>query len=166
MAQRKSSSNPRLLLASFFSILPAIFPPAKIIDYDSGEPKRRRNAAITFPEMIEVPEGLISKQYLSPSPSPSRTQSRNRKPSLAKKPTSSPSTPLTIEVPGSAPKKLKRPSSSRRSSGLSSPPSPSGNSQKRRRLSNASALSPLPSPRSPNVTTRSGRTVGKKAWND
>lgn len=165
MAQRKSSLNPRLLFASFFSILPAIFPPAKVIDYDSGEPKRRRNAAITFPETIEVPEGLIAKQYLSPSPSPSRTQAK-WKSSGSKKPTSPPSTPLTIEVAEPVSKK-KRPSGSRRSSGMPSPLSPSSSDrQKRRRLSNASALSPIPSPMSPNVTTRSGRTVGKKAWND
>ncbi|KAE9552199.1 hypothetical protein FO519_004580 [Halicephalobus sp. NKZ332] len=166
MRQRKSVLNSRLLLASIFSILPAIFPPAKIIDYESGEPKRRRNAAITFPEGIEVPEGLIAKQYLSPSPSPSRVQQKSKK-SGNKKNNESPSTPLTIELPDSASKKPKRPSVSRKSSGLPSPSSPSTNDrQKRRRLSTASGHSPVPSPKSPSVVTRSGRTIGKKSWHD
>uniref|UniRef100_A0AC34RQQ9 dAMP1 SANT/Myb-like domain-containing protein n=1 Tax=Panagrolaimus sp. JU765 TaxID=591449 RepID=A0AC34RQQ9_9BILA len=158
MRQRQSSTNSRIMLASLFSILPAIFPPENIVDYSSGQPRRRKNVALPCPERIEAPEGLVAKQECTPSPVrvPNVRKRRNERELLLQMPSSTPTIDPGTVLASRQFKKVSIPSSP-----LSPPVGTPIGPIPRRRKSNASTFSELQP-----LSTRHGRMVVRKSWAD
>ena len=154
MMPRPSSLDRRFQFVSLFSLIPPIFPPSDILDYSSGEPKRRYKWPIRFPDKLVVPEGVVPKQVRPVSPPKKRKLSGGL-----------PSHPIYLTP------QMKKNSLTREST-------PSLLSPRMRRLSTGSKRSRFSSSdicgeisdesrdEGPPIITRSGRTVKKKNFYD